>query len=310
VSKASRARWVARGAARGAAVGGTGGALLGIFGFGVLWGEAKLARRTISPPKDGPPLTRGEYGDPHSPSLRLAVLGDSSAAGIGCSAPEQTPAHLLAETLAKAGRHVSLEVHAVSGARSADLEPQVDRALLTPPHVAIFSIGANDVTHWVRPDEACADLADAVARLVAAGVSVVVGTCPDLGTVRPVAQPLRFVARVRSSQMAAAQEKAVAEAGGVPVPLGALLSTAFSEDPEGLFCEDRFHPSGAGYRLFAEALAPLVLDAAGLPVPRPEEHGFGRRPAPERVRDAARTDARARPGPVADRTDPTVAPRR
>jgi hypothetical protein len=81
-------------------------------------------------------------------------------------------------------------VVAVSGARSADLEVQVARALQRPVDVTVIIIGANDVTHRVPIASAARDLGRAVRTLRAAGSEVVVGTCPDLGTVKPVMQPL------------------------------------------------------------------------------------------------------------------------
>ena len=255
-------RWVAR----GAALGGGGAGLVGALGAGLLWSEAKLARHTVRPPETGAPLPDAEYGDPSASSgvpLRLAVLGDSSAAGMGCALPSETPGAVLASALAASGRLIELDVLAVVGSRSRDLEPQVARTLLHPPHVAVISIGANDVTHLVPTREAVAELATAVTRLRAAGVGVVVGTCPDLATVAPLAQPLRWLAGRRSAEMAAAQTVAVVEAGGVPVALGELLGPRFRAEPE-LFCSDRFHPSPAGYRLLSEALLPAVWAAAGL----------------------------------------------
>src|SRR3712207_6994524 len=61
--------------------------------------------------------------------------------------------------------------------------------------LAMIIVGANDVTHRVPMAAACRDLGKAVRRLRDAGAVVVVGTTPDLGTVKPLLQPLRTVAR-------------------------------------------------------------------------------------------------------------------
>ena len=98
------------------------------------------------------------------------------------------------------------------GARSADLDAQLDRVLggtAPAPDVAILMIGANDVTHGVRPSVSVRHLAAAVTRLREAGVAVVVGTCPDLGTVKPIRHPLRLVSRRWARSLAAAQTIAV-----------------------------------------------------------------------------------------------------
>ena len=106
------------------------------------------------------------------------------------------------------------------GARSPDLTTQIDRALPIEPDVAVILIGANDVTHKTLPAESVQHLSEGVRRLREAGVEVVVGTCPDLGTIKPIAPPLKQVARAWSRRLAAAQTIAVIGEGGRTVSLG------------------------------------------------------------------------------------------
>jgi hypothetical protein len=127
----------------------------------------------------------------------------------------------------------------------------------------MIMIGANDVTHRVKVTESVRFLGDAVQRLRAAGVEVVVGTCPDLGTIRPVAQPLRRLARRWSRQLAAAQTMAVVSAGGRTVSLGSLLGPEFDARPEDMFGPDRFHPSAEGYATAAMAMLPSIAASIG-----------------------------------------------
>lgn len=100
-------------------------------------------------------------------------------------------------------------------------------------------------------------------QLVEAGAKVVVGTCPDLGAIRPIAQPLRSVVRSWSLTLARYQRKAVVLAGGHPVPLADLLSPEFLTRPAELFSKDMFHPSAAGYLAAAGVLLPELCAAAG-----------------------------------------------
>ncbi|NUT48597.1 MAG: SGNH/GDSL hydrolase family protein, partial [Saccharothrix sp.] len=101
-------------------------------------------------------------------------------------------------------------------------------------------------------------LGEQVRRLRAAGVGVVVATCPDLGTVRPIAEPLRSVARGWSRRLARAQRVEVERAGGVAVALGDLLAAEFRARHVDYFSHDRFHPSAAGYEAATSILlAPL-----------------------------------------------------
>jgi hypothetical protein len=125
-------------------------------------------------------------------------------------------------------------------------------------------VGANDVTHRIDKAIAVRHLETAVVRLRELGTEVVVGTCPDLGTVTPIPQPLRLVGRRWSRDLAAAQTVAVVEAGGRTVSLGDLLGPEFYERPHELFSQDRFHPSPAGYARCAAALLPSVYAALGV----------------------------------------------
>ncbi|HEU0103745.1 MAG TPA: SGNH/GDSL hydrolase family protein [Mycobacteriales bacterium] len=257
-------RWLAVQAAYGGGIFGA----LGALGYLLLRVEARMARLTIGEPTGRAPIASGSWGRGRRgrTPLRLVVLGDSSAAGLGCGTAEQTPGALLAGSLARElDRRVLLDVHAVVGARAAALDLQVSRAMASRVDAALIMIGANDVTHRVSAAAAARDLARAVATLRAAGAVVVVGTCPDLGTVKPLWQPLRAVARIESRRMARAQTVAVVEADGISVSLADLLGDAFGSSPQ-LWSADRFHPSPQGYARVVEVLLPAMLQGLGVEV--------------------------------------------
>lgn len=257
----------ARRLASAAAYGGGGLSVLGGALYGVLRAEASLARRTIGEPGDRtPPDSTGWYGRGRpGPAIRIALLGDSSAAGYGVDRVEETPGALLASAVAEAAdRRVHLRQLAVVGAQSSDLAEQIDRALPAKPHTAVVLIGANDVTHTVLPSQSVRYLGEGVRRLRAAGAEVVVGTCPDLGTIKPIAPPLKQVARSWSRRLAAAQTIAVVEADGRSVSLGSILGPEFAAAPALFFGPDQFHPSADGYRSLAEVVVPSVLAALGV----------------------------------------------
>lgn len=261
MSRARRARQIAA----AALYGGGGIGLLTAAGYALLLGEAKLARRWVGSTGPQPPAADGVWGTGTGEPIRLAVLGDSSAAGMGVHEVTETPGVLLAAGLSEvAERPVALTNVAVVGARSADLAAQVERVLPARPEICMIMVGANDVTGRVPPAESVRHLAEAVSRLRAAGGEVVVGTCPDLGTVEPIAQPLRLLARRWSRQMAAAQTVVVVEAGGRTVSLGDILGPEFAARPREMFSQDRFHPSAAGYAAAAAVTLPSVCAALGV----------------------------------------------
>jgi lysophospholipase L1-like esterase len=287
VTRASRARRLVT----GAMYGGGGVGLAGAALVTLLRGEARSARRRVESRKaTDPPTGNGVYGRYKGKPLVLAVLGDSSAVGLGVEKAAQTPGVLLASALAElAERPVRLVRVAVSGAVSSRLDAQVDLALAEHPDVAVIMIGANDVTSRARPATSVRHLAEAVRRLVDGGCQVVVGTCPDLGTIRPIRQPLRLLARRWSRNLAAAQTIAVVAEGGRTVSLGSVLGPTFASDRT-LFSHDEFHPSAAGYAAAAAVLLPSVADTLGV---WPAAADRGLRMRRDTVRPVAQAAAKA-----------------
>ncbi|MDO0927370.1 SGNH/GDSL hydrolase family protein [Streptomyces sp. TG1A-8] len=271
MTSTSRAR-VARRIAAGAAYGGGGAGLAGAAAVGLLLAELRQARRRVGNGGGRVPAADGVYGHgydtPGEPPLRLTMLGDSTAAGQGVHRAGQTPGALLASGLAAvAERPVELRNVALPGARSDDLDRQVALVLSSPapaPDVCVIMIGANDVTQRMPPTRSVRHLSAAVRRLRTAGAEVVVGTCPDLGTIEPVRQPLRWLARRASRQLAAAQTIGVVGQGGRTVSLGDLLGPEFAANPRELFGPDSYHPSAEGYATAAMAVLPTVCAALGL----------------------------------------------
>ncbi|HEY3009139.1 MAG TPA: SGNH/GDSL hydrolase family protein [Micromonosporaceae bacterium] len=237
-----------------------------VGGAAVIAAEAVVARnRRYAQPELGLAL-RASVGATGGPPLRLVLLGDSAALGVGVDRVADTVGGQLAELVAAGtpNRRVELSSVGVSGSRSTDLATQVARALLGErPDVAVILIGANDATGLRRPGEAAAYLGAAVRRLRDAGVEVVVGTCPDLGAARAIALPLRQVVGWLGRRIARAQLRAVHDAGGIVVDLATETGPVFRADA-GTLCYDGYHPSADGYRVWAHALLPAVTTAAGV----------------------------------------------
>ena len=200
-------------------------------------------------------------------TLRLAVLGDSIAYGIGAARPADTLGPRLVAGLGAVGVRAEHRVFAVPGAVSADLAAQVERARAWRPQLVVVVIGANDLTHLVPPERAAAALGGAVRTLRSAGAQVVLAPAPDLSIVPHVPPFLREIVRAGSAVMRSAQVRAVRAEGGLVADADGATSAAFAADSR-LFSADRFHPSSAGYAVIANALAPVVEDAAHRIVPQ------------------------------------------
>jgi lysophospholipase L1-like esterase len=233
----------------------------------VLDRQAAQARRVIGKPLgedalEADRIWRQKFeGDP----IDLLVLGDSIAAGLGAQRRKETLGARLAIGLAKkAKRPVRLRTAAVVGSESAALHAQVaELAGDYRPDVAVIVVGGNDITHRVPVSTSVRHLVEAVHQLRARGAQVVVGSCPDLGALRPVPQPLRTLGSRMSRQLADAQEQAAVDAGAYAVSLRHAVGPFFISQPDEMFSLDRFHPSPLGYRRTAEALLPAVAGALG-----------------------------------------------
>src|SRR6478609_9829582 len=119
----------ARKLASAAALGGGGLSVLGAGLYGVLRAEATLARHAIGNAGDEPPPdSTGWYGRGRpGPAIKVALLGDSSAAGYGVERVTETTGAFLASGLAEStNRRVHLREFAVVGAQTSDLAAQLD----------------------------------------------------------------------------------------------------------------------------------------------------------------------------------------
>jgi lysophospholipase L1-like esterase len=252
----------------------TGTAYLGARNL--LVGQATRARTVIPKAWDIPPRADGVYSPGGGPverwqrgvsaDLHLMIFGDSTATGYGCVSAEEVPGVLIARGLAEqTGKRIRLSTKAIVGATSKGVSGQVDAMFVAgpPPDVAVMMIGANDVTALNGISQSARRLGKTVRKLGSRGAAVVVGTCPDLGVITAIPQPLRSLARARTRHLARAQAAAVRSSGGVPVPLANLLAPQFRATPELMFSADGFHPSATAYALAAAQLLVALCDVLG-----------------------------------------------
>ena len=232
--------------------------LLGLAG--VLAAEVALARR--GPMLDGAPLELdGRVGEGAGPALRVVWLGDSTAAGVGVAAAGDALPVVVAAGL---GRPVDLTVLAVSGERVGGVvADQLPRVAAGSPDVVFVSVGANDVTHLTSRRELAARYRELLDRLPP-DVAVVVLGVPDMGAVPRLAQPLRAVAGFRGRELDEVVREVAAEAGATYVPIARATGPAFRADPDLHFAADDYHPSAAGYRLWADAVLAALEGTAVL----------------------------------------------
>lgn len=223
--------------------------------------EIVLALRRDYLPSEPALEVGGTFGPPSGGEVDFLVIGDSTAAGLGADSAGGAYPTLLAERLALDGYRVQLTVLGVSGARVSDvLSEQLPRALEAKPDLVFVGIGANDVTHVTPLGDIRRDMRTMIERLRADGITLVVAGAPDMRA-PAFYQPLRALLGWRGRAVTGAIEGVARDEDTAVVELAAKTGPLFAEDPDKYHSEDDFHPSGAGYALWADAIYPVLRAA-------------------------------------------------
>ena len=219
--------------------------------WGVCAWEARRARGGDKPFVEALPasgLVGGGLGDRPT---RMAWLGDSLAAGLGCDDLADTPAHLTARLLE---RPVEVSMLAVPGARVEHvLEEQLSQ-LDRDTDLVVLCVGANDVAGATPRARYEAQLDEVLGRI--APTPVIVLSLPDMAMPDRIAQPLRTVAGMAARWYDAARARVVARhAHAVSVDIASRPHGLSRAAGRRMLCADRFHPGPEGYRVWAERIA-------------------------------------------------------
>ncbi|WP_457422860.1 SGNH/GDSL hydrolase family protein [Roseateles sp. P5_E7] len=194
-------------------------------------------------------------------ALRLLIVGDSSAAGVGAAHQDEALAGRLAQALStRLGQPVGWQLIATSGHRSVQALAALQAAELAPADVLITSLGVNDVVDQVLPREAliALDAIEAHAR-ERAGVRISVHcAAPPMQSFPLLPQPLRWFFGQQAARFNAAL---AAQVHGQAWRRVVHLPEAMQRDAAALMAADGFHPGPRGYALWAEALVERIVAA-------------------------------------------------
>ena len=197
----------------------------------------------------------GPAGQDASP-LRLVVVGESTAAGVGVSDQRQGLARQLATELARRlGRPVAWTVSARTGATAGCAARELVPAAPVGQDLAVIVLGVDD-TLRLRSRRAwrgqVVRVLDALGPHLAPGGRVVLPGVPDLGSFPALPQPLRAVLGWHARSLDRQVQRLAAQRPGVLHVPGPQLTGA------GLFAADAFHPSAYTYARWAAHLAGAV----------------------------------------------------
>jgi lysophospholipase L1-like esterase len=231
----------------------------------LLW-QAAIARRDTPRLPEASGERMGVIGDGEV-GLRILVVGDSSAAGVGAETQDDALAKQLAIELSKSGRGaVGWQVVARSGISAQTTLALMASVQLLPADVLVTVLGVNDVVERTRPGDWLRGL-DAIHNHARwrAGVHHTVHCAPPRVDLMPIfPQPLRWVLGGAAARLDTALKARLR---------GARRRTRFAlpfdpriEKPADWLAADGFHPNPLLYRRWAEALATHIdVDLAHMP---------------------------------------------
>ena len=224
----------------------------------VLLAQAARLRRTApSLPEPGGPR-RGIEGRGRI-VMRLLVVGDSSAAGVGASTQREALAQPLARTLARRlDGSVRWQLVAASGLTSEGVLQRLMRERPAAADVAVVIVGVNDITTDV-PLAVALRHRSHIAHWLQVHAQVrhlIFPALPEMELFPAVPKPLAWYVGQAARRNNRAQARwAQRHLGVTHLPMQGVAH------PE-LFCEDGFHPAAALYARVGERLALHLLELA------------------------------------------------
>lgn len=218
--------------------------------------QGRLVRRRIVRLPEPEGARAGVTGA--GPRLRLVVLGDSAAAGVGASHQSEALLGRVVERLAPRFR-VEWELLAKSGATTASTLRSLGKLRRRVYDVAVTSLGVNDVTGglsragWRREQRALR----AALRSDFGIRAIVLSGLPPVHGFPALPQPLRWYLGARARHFDRDLEQDVRTEPG-----SEFVSLDFARDVEQM-AEDGYHPGPEIYAAWGRRVADAVLRRAG-----------------------------------------------
>lgn len=209
-----------------------------------------MARAERLPEAAGPRSGSLGQGAP----LRLLIVGDSSAAGVGVDHQHQALSGQLVAVLSQT-RHVSWQLVARTGATTRSTLATLDRMPARPFDVAVVALGVNDVL-WQTPERIWRQRQARLAEVLTTkfGTSRLFRTAvPPLGDFPLLPRPLATVLGRHAARLDAALR-----ADCMRDPRSVHLGLSLPLTPDWM-ARDGFHPNAALYALWGAEMARLIL---------------------------------------------------
>jgi lysophospholipase L1-like esterase len=215
-------------------------------------GVRRKTPRLPEPPGD----RSGIFGS--GPDLRLLIIGDSAASGVGAECQRQALSGQLVSFL---GGHfrVSWRLDAETGRTIKDVVTLLAAAPTEKVDVTVASVGVNDVTRatpvkrWISRHDKLIDIA---AKKLDCR-HVLLSSIPPMHLFPALPQPLRWFLGERARRLNTELERHLAGCPGCRV-----VSPDFPPEPA-FMASDGFHPGPAAYSHWARHLAAIIQEVRG-----------------------------------------------
>ncbi len=218
-----------------------------------LWLRSTL--RLASAPGGG---TSGSAPGPAATPLRLAVLGDSTAAGCGVTGHDEAFAAVFAREIAeRIRRPVDWQVLGQFGATARRIRFRLVPHIGENLDMVVLLAGANDVMAGRGPALWRDDLIGILTDLAHRVRHVVVAGMPPFAQFPAIPAKLGRYLGERGDALDTVSRQVCGRHPERTTFVGSPAGTP----PPGFFSADRFHPSALGYRLWAENVAARAIPA-------------------------------------------------
>ena len=219
-----------------------------------------------------PGARQGKAG--RGPELRLLIVGDSAAAGVGVSRQEDA---LMGQVVSRlsARYRVEFDLQAKTGFTTANILRRLDDMPVRTYDVALTSLGVNDVlaltgrSTWLERQRQLRQML----RQKFGVQLIIVSGLPPVHSFPALPQPLRWHLGSRATEFNEAIAEAVEDEADVR-----LIDLRFEADV-GMMASDSFHPGAPIYSEWAERAASCILSRDGeapamkTPIARPADAG-------------------------------------
>ena len=212
------------------------------------------SRDQAAPITSDKPMTTGP--------IVYVALGDSTGSGVG--AREGGYVVRLFKRIEEQRPGSKLNNLCVSGATTEDvLRSQLERGVAMNPDLVTVGIGINDIGHGLTLDQFSKNYEQILSTLKEkTRARIVVTNLPDISTAPRIPGPVRREYQQQIIQFSRRLEEIAARHGVTVFDIYTITTQELASHPE-YFSSDGFHPSDAGYEMWAQQMWPTIAQVIG-----------------------------------------------